>query len=100
MFCIQPWCRIYVRVFSTTWRPVIFQIAARNVPEQILPLPPGPIVPNPNDFDGQNGTMAILTTRPTQEFREDINGDGGVGNPDFQMLRQRFGTVSPDITGN
>lgn len=100
VFCIAPWCRIYIRVISTTWRPIVFQIAARNVPEQILPLPPGTTGPNPNDFDGQNGTMAILTTRPTQEFREDINGDGGVGNPDFQLLRQRFNTVSPDISGN
>ena len=100
VFCIPGWCRIYFRVITTTWRPIVVQIAARNVPEQVLPLPPGTNGPNPNDFDGQNGTMAILTVRPTQEFREDINGDGSVGTPDFNMLRLRFGTQSVDVTGN
>ena len=46
------------------------------------------------------GTMAILTTRPTQEFAEDINGDGAIGIPDFNLMRPRIGTVSEDITGN
>ena len=100
VFCIQPWCRIYLRVVITTWRPPIFQVAARNMSAEQVPLPPGTNGPNPNDFDGQNGTMAILTTRPTQEFAEDINGDGVVAIPDFNMWRTRNGTVSEDLNGN
>jgi hypothetical protein len=100
VFCIQPWCRIYLRVPVVQWRPIVFQMAARNVPENVLPLPPLTNGPNPNDFDGTNGTMTILTTRPTEEFAEDINGDGGVGNPDFTLFRNRFNAVSRDITGN
>ncbi len=102
--CLQPWCRIYLRVFTTTWRPIIFQIAARNVSDQQFPLQPAPDGgPNPNDFqptlegDGL-GTMMIMTTRATQEFREDITGDGTVGQPDFNLLRSRFGTSSQDLT--
>jgi hypothetical protein len=102
VFCIQPWCRIYIRVPVVTWRPIVFQIAARNVSAQQLPLPTGTTGPNPADIDptGEFGTMAILTTRPTEEFAEDINGDGAVGVPDFNALRARFGTVSQDNTGN
>lgn len=100
VFCIQPWCRIYIKIPVITWRPIIFQIAARNVPDTVLPLPPGTTGPNPNDFDGDNGTMAILTTRPTQEFAEDINGDGAVGLPDFNSLRSMFNQTSQDVTGN
>jgi len=98
VFCLQPWCCIYLRVQSATWRPIVFQIAARNVPESVLPLPPGTTGPNPNDWNGGfgQGTMAILTTRPTQEFAEDINGDGVVGVPDFNQLRSRFGAISED----
>ncbi len=96
VFCIPAWCRIYFRVPSVTWRPIVFQIAARNAPEQVVPLPPGTTGPNPNDWNGENGTMAILTTRPTHEFAEDINGDGVVGIPDFNQLRSRFGAASPD----
>ena len=100
--CIPPWCRIYVRVFTTTWRPIIFQIAARNVSDQQFPLQPAPDGgPNPNDFEqtpiGDMGTMFITTTRATQEFREDVNGDGTVGQPDFNLLRGRFGTSSQDL---
>ena len=100
VFCIQPWCRIYFRIQVTRWRPVVFQMAARNVDETVLPLqatgtnPP----PDPNDFDGQNGTMVILTDRPTQEMAEDLNADGGVGIPDFNRLRAAFGTTSQDAT--
>ena len=100
VFCIQPWCRIYLRVPILTWRPIVFQIAARNVDETVLPLPTGTNGPNPNDFDGQNGTMAILTTRPTEEFAEDINGDGVIGIPDFNLWRPRNGTLSRDLSGN
>lgn len=100
VFCIQPWCRIYLRVPVITWRPIIFQVPARNVDATVLPLPVGTNGPNPNDFDGQNGTMAILTTRATEEFAEDINGDGAVGIPDLNFLRTRFGTTSSDNTGN
>jgi hypothetical protein len=100
VFCIPAWCRIYFKIPVITWRPIIFQVAARNVPDTVLPLPPNTTGPNPNDFDGQDGTMAILTTRPTEEFAEDINGDGAVGVPDFNLLRPRIGTQSRDITGN
>jgi hypothetical protein len=102
VFCIQPWCRIYLRVPVTTWRPIVFQMAARNVSETQLPLPPGTTGPNPADFDTEsgNGTMVILTTRPTQEYAEDIDGNGGVGTSDLNAVKARFGTVSPDISGN
>ena len=75
-------------------------MAARNVDETILPLPTqtGPVSPDPNDFDGNNGTMVILTDRPTQEMAEDLNGDGAVGIPDFNRLRAAFGTTSQDAT--
>lgn len=104
VLCLQPWCRIYIRVVVPTWRPIIFQIAARNVSNEQLPLQPAPDGgPNPNDFqpgptgDGM-GTMMIMTTRATQEFAEDINGDAVVGIPDFNMWRARQGTVSQDLT--
>jgi hypothetical protein len=97
VYCIPAWCRIHLRVPVTRWRPIIFQIAARTVPESVLPLPSGTIGPNPNDFDGEQGTMFIGTMRPTQEFPEDINGDGAVGIPDFNQLRSQFGTTSEDV---
>jgi hypothetical protein len=97
VYCIPAWCRIYLQVQVTRWRPVIFQIAARTVPESVLPLPAGTIGPNPNDFNGEQGTMFIGTMRPTQEFPEDINGDGAVGLPDFNQLRGQFGTTSEDL---
>lgn len=100
VYCIPAWCRIYFKIPVISWRPIVFQIAARNVPDTVLPLPVGTTGPNPNDFDGQNGTMAILTTRPTEEFAEDINGDGAVGVPDLNLLRTRFGKTSFDVSGN
>jgi hypothetical protein len=96
VFCLQPWCRIYLRVQTVTWRPIAFQVAARDVPESVLPLPAGTSGPNPNDFNGENGTMVILTTRPTQEFAEDLNNDGAIGVPDFNQLRSSFGAQSED----
>jgi hypothetical protein len=71
-------------------------MGARNVDEQVLPLPLSPTGPNPGDFNGEQGTMFILTTRPTQEFAEDLNNDGVVGIPDFNQFRSRFGTQSQD----
>ena len=104
VLCLQPWCRIYIRVVVTTWRPPIFQVAVRNVSNEQFPLQPAPDGgPNPNDFsqgptgDGV-GTMMIMTTRATQEFAEDINGDAVVGIPDFNMWRARNGAVSVDLT--
>lgn len=105
VLCLQPWCRIHFRIFVTTWRPVVFQVAVRNVSNEQFPLQPAAGGgPNPNDFspngptgDGQ-GTMMIMTSRPTQEFAEDINGDGVVGLPDFNPLRARFGSTSQDLT--
>lgn len=99
VFCIQPWCRIYIRIQVTRWRPIIFQLAARNVPESVLPLPTGTIGPNPNDWNGEQGTMAILTARPTQEFPEDLTNDGVVGIPDFNQLRGAFNLMSEDRPG-
>lgn len=99
VFCIQPWCRIYFRVTVVRWRPIIFQVAARNVDEGTLPLPgnnPTP-PPDPNDFDGQNGTMVILTARPTHEMAEDLNNDGAIGIPDFNQMRSFFNTTSQDL---
>jgi hypothetical protein len=98
VFCIPAWCRIYIRIPVVRWRPVIFQIAARNVPESVLPLPTGTTGPNPNDWNGENGTMTILTARPTQEFPEDLNNDGAVGIPDFNAMRAVFGAQSEDQT--
>jgi hypothetical protein len=100
VFCLQPWCRIFLRVPVVNWRPVVFQMAARNVDGLQFPLPPGTTGPSPNDFNGEQGTMAILTTRPTEEFAEDVNGDGIVGIPDFNLLRTGFGRQSRDLTGN
>lgn len=94
--CIQPWCRIYFRIIVNRWRPVTFQIAARNVPEAVFPLQ-NPTAPDPNDFrpdptgqgDGQ-GTMAILTGRATEQVPEDLNMDGFTGVPDFNQFRTEF----------
>jgi hypothetical protein len=98
VFTIQPYGRIYFKVSVTPARPIVFQLAARNVSESQLPLPVGTAGPNPADIDptGEFGTTSILTTRASQEFAEDINGDGAVGTPDFNALRTRFGTISQD----
>jgi len=96
VFCIPPWCRIYFRVTVTRWRPIVFQLAARNVGEDILPLPTGAEGPNPQDWNGEQGTVVILTDRPTQDMPEDLNSDGAVGIPDFNMLRSAAGQVSED----
>ena len=99
LYCIQPWCRIPFRITTTTWRPIIFQIGIRNVSDAQFPLVPAPDGgPNPNDFDGTNGTMMIMTTRATQEFREDVTGDGNVSIADFNAWRLRNGTASQDLT--
>jgi hypothetical protein len=68
------------------------------VPESVLPLPTGTTGPNPNDFNGEQGTMFIGTTRATQEFPEDFNGDGVVGIPDFNQLRSFYGSASEDAS--
>lgn len=102
VLCIPPWCRIYIRVTITRWRPIVFQLAARDVDENIFPLnpPTGPIqAPQPNDFNGTNGTMNILTGRATEEFPEDLNGDGVVGIPDFNLFRPRVGTTTSGDAG-
>lgn len=96
VFCIPAWCRTYFRVPGANRLPIVFQIAARNVPEAVLPLPAGTMAPNPQDWNGENGTMAILTTRPTLEYAEDLNNDGVVGIPDFNQLRSSFGATSQD----
>ncbi len=96
VLCIPPWCRIYSRVVVTRWRPIVFQMAARDVDETVFPLQGNALAPNPNDFNGTNGTMAILTGRGTEEFPEDLNRDGGTGTPDFNLLRSRFGQQSGD----
>ena len=96
VFMIPPQGHIFLRVPSAPLRPVVFQIATRDVPTSVLPLPGGTTGPNPNDFNGENGTMTIQTTRATQEFPEDLTGDGAVGVPDFNQLRSRVGTTSAD----
>jgi len=98
--CIPPWCRIYLRVPVTSWRPIIFQVAVRNVDESVLQLR-DPLVPDPNDFvpEGEMGwgTMAITTTRPTLEFSADVDGDGAVGPTDVRQLQLQYRSVSPDL---
>ena len=100
VLCIPPWCRFYTRVQATNWRPIVFQIAARDVPETgepgAFPLQ-NPTMPQPDDFNGEHGTMAIVTGRPTEQFTEDINSDGAVGQPDFNRLRSMFGRTSEDL---
>ena len=96
VYGLPAFVRTYLRVPVTISRPIIFQIAARTVPESVLPLPPGTTGPNPDDWNGEQGTMSILTTRATEEFPEDINSDGVVGIPDFNLLRSRFGARSTD----
>jgi hypothetical protein len=98
VFTIPALTRIYLRVPSVNWRPIVFQIASRDVSESVLPLSGNAQAPNPNDWNGSNGTTVILTTRPTQEFAEDINNDGAVGIPDFNQLRTSFGATSEDRT--
>lgn len=96
VFEIPARAYIFLRVSSVPLRPVVFQIAGRNVSAATLPLPGGTTGPNPNDFNGTDGTMTIQTTRAAQEFSEDLTGDGAVGTPDFNQLRLRFGTTSQD----
>jgi len=97
VFAIQPHDHFFLKVASVPLRPVVFQFATRNVSVAVFPLPPGTTGPNANDFDGNsNGTMTIQTTRPTQEFPEDLEGDGVVGIPDFNQLRTGFGKTSAD----
>lgn len=105
---LQAWCRLQVPIRVPRGYSAIFQIAARNVPEALLPLPAQTDGPDPEDFvpnafpllppaiSRGAGTMAILTSRPTEELAEDITGDGAVGIPDFNLLRSRFGARSRD----
>jgi hypothetical protein len=98
VYGIPPFAKFYLQVQVTRWRPIVFQIAGRTVPESVLPLPTGTTGPNPNDFNGEQGTMFIGTTRATQEFPEDFNGDGVVGIPDFNQLRSFYGSASEDAS--
>jgi len=99
VFCIPPWCRIYLRIPVVRWRPIVFQIAARNTDED---LGHDLSAPNPNDFvlegpDGQPaGTMAILTARPTEEMAEDLDGDSVVSFFDVFASLEAFGQQSED----
>lgn len=101
--CLQPWCRIYLRLPTPNPNPILFQLAARNVGEDVLPLRQDPdLGPDPDDFqsqgpgEGEFGTMSILTTRATQVSQSDLNGDGAIGIPDFNLLRGSFGLRSID----
>lgn len=96
-FCLQPWCRIYLRIPRTTWRPIVFQIPIRNVSAEVLQLPSSM---NPEDDisdDGSLGTMVIQTERPTEQFVADTTGDGGVGLDDYANLVREWGMVSEDL---
>ena len=101
VLCIPPWCRIYVRVVVTQWRPIIFQVAARNVPEDIFPLQGDAMAPNPNDFNPQtgDGTMAILTSRATEDLggRGDITGNGAINASDVSAVKINSGVASGDL---
>jgi hypothetical protein len=102
VICVPPWCRFYVRVPVTRWFPIVFQIAARNVDDSTaFPAPEDPSEddwrPNPDDPDGGQGTVAILTTRATQQFVEDVDGNGAVGSTDLRAVRLGQGQVSVDL---
>lgn len=104
-YCLRPKCRIYLPVTVTRWFPIVFQLAARNSPED-LQLPP-PFLPengpNPSDFvlepgspDGGVGTIFIGQSRPSLSFQSDLNGDGVVNIMDALELGREFNSVSPD----
>ena len=101
-FCLPPWCRIYLRIPVVRWRPIIFQLAARNVDVDVLPLENDGVAPDPNDFrdlqESQQGTMAILTARSIQTFPSDLNCDGSVDALDLRrVFGPAFGQVSDDF---
>jgi len=93
--CILPWCRIYIRVKLTTTKcyPIIFQIASRNGPLSESPRDTAGML---NDWNGDQGTMMIVTQRPVQQPDGDLNCDGVVGTPDFNIFRQNFGIPNED----
>ncbi len=94
--CIQPWCRIYVPIIVTTWRPVVFQIGARNAPlDEARAETAGSSFDQPDPNDPH--TMAILTGRAGTSFAGDANGDGRVGTPDLAAVRGDFGKPNPDL---
>lgn len=106
--CIPPWCRIYIRIPITTWRPIVFQIAARNIPfdDERLPLKtdtePDPqdvrLIEDPTGAPELIGTMAILTTRPAHGVLPDLTCDGRVNIRDVIVgIRPHFGFMSEDI---
>ena len=99
VFAIQAHDHFFLKVASASLRPVVFQFATRNVSNAEFTFQPAADGgPNPNDYFGgtNSGTMTIQTTRPTQEFPEDLTGDGVVGIPDFNQLRSGFGKTSAD----
>lgn len=90
--CIQPWCRIYVPIIVTTWRPVVFQIAARNAPQEGTE---DSFFDQPDPEDPH--TMAIFIGRAGTSFAGDADGDGRVGIPDFNAVRADFNKPNPDL---
>jgi len=91
VICLQPWCRIYMRVPGpTVWRPVVFQIAA-SITADVQPGPDG----GPNPLDPN--TVAIGTLRNGVIRATDGNGDGVVGTPDIGLMRQELGLQNPDL---
>lgn len=90
VICLQPWCRIYLPITTTTWTPIVVQVATSFTVE-VTPGPDGG--PNPDDPN----TVAILTSRPALTRAADANGDGVVGIPDIGAFQQEFGLPNPDL---
>jgi hypothetical protein len=66
--------------------PPVFQIGLREEPQGTA------MTPDPDD----EMTLAIGTDRPAEEFDADVNGDGAVGPPDFNILRGQYLLESVD----
>jgi len=91
VICLQPWCRIYLKIPGpTVWRPVVFQIAASLTADVQLPPDGGP---NPEDTN----TLAIVTVRSPVIRQADANSDGVVGLPDYSLFLQEYTKPNPDL---
>lgn len=91
VICLQPWCRIYLRLPGPTiWTPVVFQVAT-SFSRDVFPALDGG--PNPDD----PLTAAIRTTRTAVIRQADADGDGVVGVRDVQALQREYRLANPDL---
>jgi hypothetical protein len=101
VLCIPPWCRIYIRVVVTRWRPFVWQAGVRNVDENTFPLQGDAMAPNPNDFNPQtgDGTQIIFTGRATEDLGGigDITGNGSINASDVSAVKINAGVASGDL---